>query len=74
MAVRKIKPIEPIKRILIEIVEHDSWSGPSVIETLEADSLDEAKDFCDDYNKKSCRPLKAGESVPDYYVTAEIKG
>jgi len=65
---RKTKAVKkPITKYLVEVVEHDSWSGPSKIETLEFTSKTKADKYVNGINGQNTDRV-----VPDYYVTASI--
>ena len=56
-----------ITKYLVDVEEHDSWSGPKVIETVEFTSKTKADKYVDGINGRN-----TDATVPDYYVTARI--
>lgn len=57
----------PTTKYLVEVVEHDSWSGPKIDETIEFTDKNEADKFVNSINSKNTLPY-----VPEYYLTASI--
>ena len=52
-----------------EIMEHDAWSYPKVLEVQFYTTERAAKDACRDYNERNDKPY-----VPEYYTTMEYRG
>ena len=67
---RKRPALKPT--VNVQIIEHDSWSGPTLIKTIAFRTEKAAINFCTDHNRKHCPPLKGG-AVPDYYVRAGLE-
>ena len=55
---------------IVEIVEHDRWSGPVLLEKRVFPTRKRAERWANSYNKKSC---PATDEVPDYYVAAHVQ-
>lgn len=68
-SVAKPKPVKTrsVTKYLVEETEHDSWSGPKVIDKIEYTSKAQAEAHVRRVNGKNTLP-----SAPDYYITAEI--
>lgn len=58
----------------VDIIESERGWGQKIDETIYFDNEDEAKDYVRKYNDKYNPPLKAGESVPDWYMMAHYRG
>jgi len=56
-----------ITKYLVDVEEHDSWSGPKILETIEFTSKAKADKYVSKVNGRN-----TDASVPDYYVTARI--
>ncbi len=54
---------------LVEIMEMDRFSGPSVDEKKLFESKEEALAFCQKFNSKN-----TATSAPDYYTVANYRG
>jgi hypothetical protein len=58
----------------VDIVESERGWGSKVDESIYFDNQEEAVKFANDYNDQYNPPLKAGESVPDWYMYARYAG
>jgi hypothetical protein len=58
----------------VDIIESERGWGSKVDETIYFDNQEEAVKYANDYNDKYNPPLKAGESVPDWYMYARYAG
>lgn len=66
--------IEKVTAYRVDIVEYERGWGSKIEDTYYYDNEDEAKTYVREYNDKYNPPLKAGESVPDWYMIAEYRG
>ncbi len=64
---KKTATTKTVTKYLVEETEHDSWSGPKVIDTIEFTSKAKAEAYVNKVNGKN-----TAKQVPEYYVTADI--
>jgi hypothetical protein len=62
-----MKAKKKVTVILVDVVEHDRWSGPDTLETKEFTSEKRAEAFMRKINSKNTAP-----SAPEYYVEAHV--
>lgn len=58
----------------VDIIESERGWGSKIDETIYFDNEHEALTYVHEYNEKYNPPLKAGESVPDWYMIARYEG
>lgn len=58
----------------VYIIESERGWGQRIDETKEFASMAEARRYAASYNAKHNPPLKAGESVPEWYMYAKVEG
>lgn len=54
---------------VVEIIEMDRFSGPSIEDKKLFDTKEEAIAFCNNYNARNNEPV-----VPEWYMVANYKG
>ena len=59
--------IKKVTKYIVEETEHDSWSGPKVIDTIEFTSKTKAENYVNKVNGRN-----TAKEVPEYYITADI--
>jgi hypothetical protein len=63
----KASKMKRVTVYLVDVVEHDSWSGPALLHTKEFTSKLLADKYVHSYNSQNTKKV-----VPDYYISAEI--
>ncbi len=67
MKTKTKKAPKKITKYLVDLVEHDSWSGPKTIETKEFTDKSKADAYIAEIHSHNTAP-----SAPEYYLTAEL--